>query len=67
MVLSHSKLLDYTSECTFCGREVLASALILNVPSRADWKNCSATRQEEEQDTQEMRKQFEPFDFTDDD
>ena len=49
------------------GREVLASALILNVPSRADWKNCSATRQEEEQDTQEMRKQFEPFDFTDDD
>jgi len=46
---------------------VLASPLILNMPQRVDWKNCSASKLEEEQAAQAMRKLFAPFDFTEDD
>ena len=48
-------------------REVLASSLILNVPEKVDWKNCSASKEEEMVVVENMRKQFQPFDFTDDD
>ena len=60
-------LFCHTHTHTHTCREVLASSLILNVPHKVDWKNCSATRPEEEKMAKEMRKLFEPFDFTDDD
>ncbi|XP_063073930.1 CWF19-like protein 1 [Engraulis encrasicolus] len=46
------------------GREVLASEAVLNIPTRANWKDCKYTRTEEEELTKELRSQFEPFDFT---
>ena len=47
--------------------EVLASTLILNLPERVDWKNCSSTKEEETAAAQNMRTAFQPFDFTDED
>uniref|UniRef100_A0A672HVK9 CWF19-like protein 1 n=1 Tax=Salarias fasciatus TaxID=181472 RepID=A0A672HVK9_SALFA len=49
------------------GREVLASEALLNVPSRADWKECKQSREEEEQSCKQLRDDFQPFDFTWDD
>ncbi|XP_048124202.1 CWF19-like protein 1 isoform X1 [Alosa alosa] len=46
------------------GREVLASEAVLNIPTRADWKDCKYTREEEEELTKQVRGQFQPFDFT---
>lgn len=46
------------------GREVLASEAVLNIPTRADWRDCKYTREEEEELTKDVRSQFEPFDFT---
>ncbi|XP_041444008.1 CWF19-like protein 1 isoform X3 [Xenopus laevis] len=46
------------------GREVLASEAILNIPTRADWKDCKSSRAEEEDLTKTFRDAFEPFDFT---
>lgn len=46
------------------GREVLASETVLNIPTRADWRDCKYTRDEEEEMTKQVRSQFEPFDFT---
>uniref|UniRef100_A0A8C4ZG44 CWF19-like protein 1 n=1 Tax=Gadus morhua TaxID=8049 RepID=A0A8C4ZG44_GADMO len=45
------------------GREVLASEALLNIPARADWKECKQTREEEEQCSATLRDAFKPFDF----
>lgn len=45
------------------GREVLASEAVLNIPTRADWKECKQTREEEEESCKELRDDFQPFDF----
>ncbi|XP_066580749.1 CWF19-like protein 1 [Amia ocellicauda] len=46
------------------GREVLASEAVLNIPTRADWRECKYTREEEESLARKFRESFEPFDFT---
>uniref|UniRef100_A0AAY4DAH6 CWF19-like protein 1 n=1 Tax=Denticeps clupeoides TaxID=299321 RepID=A0AAY4DAH6_9TELE len=46
------------------GREVLASEAVLDIPTRADWRECKYSRDEEETLTQQVRAEFEPFDFT---
>lgn len=48
-------------------REVLASETILNVPDKADWRQCQISKEEEETLARRFRKDFEPFDFTLDD
>ncbi|XP_030642353.1 CWF19-like protein 1 [Chanos chanos] len=45
------------------GREVLASEAVLNIPMRADWRECKSSREEEEAMTKRVRTDFEPFDF----
>ncbi|XP_061570221.1 CWF19-like protein 1 [Cololabis saira] len=45
------------------GREVLASEAVLNIPTRADWKECKQTREEEEETCKELRAGFQPYDF----
>ncbi|CAN9508519.1 unnamed protein product [Ophioblennius macclurei] len=49
------------------GREVLASEALLNIPTRADWKECKQSREEEEECCKRLRDDFQPFDFTWDD
>lgn len=49
------------------GREVLASEAILNIPDKADWRQCQISKEEEETLARRFRKDFEPFDFTLDD
>ncbi|XP_029328388.1 CWF19-like protein 1 isoform X3 [Mus caroli] len=49
------------------GREVLASEAILNIPEKADWRQCQTSKDEEEALARRFRKDFEPFDFTLDD
>ncbi|XP_053321529.1 CWF19-like protein 1 [Spea bombifrons] len=46
------------------GREVLASEAILNIPTRAHWKECKSTQAEEESLAKSFRQDFEPFDFS---
>ena len=46
--------------------EWLDLPLILNTPSRVDWKACSATKEEETSAAETMRQSFQPFNFTDD-
>ncbi|XP_075551882.1 CWF19-like protein 1 [Dermacentor variabilis] len=46
------------------GREVLACEEVLNLPDKADWKDCKMSRDEEVSMVAEFRRQFEPFDFT---
>ncbi|XP_077692478.1 CWF19-like protein 1 isoform X4 [Eretmochelys imbricata] len=46
------------------GREVLASEAILNVPGRADWQQCTASRDEAEAAAKAFREDFQPFDFS---
>ncbi|XP_040295132.1 CWF19-like protein 1 [Bufo bufo] len=46
------------------GREVLASGAILKMPTRADWKACTVSHDEEESLAKSFRKDFEPFDFS---
>uniref|UniRef100_H2ZSJ7 CWF19-like protein 1 n=1 Tax=Latimeria chalumnae TaxID=7897 RepID=H2ZSJ7_LATCH len=46
------------------GREVLASEAILNIPDKADWRQCKYSREEEETLAKTFREKFEPFDFT---
>ncbi|XP_047431352.1 CWF19-like protein 1 [Mugil cephalus] len=45
------------------GREVLASEALLNIPTRADWKECKQSREEEEESSKQLRDDFQPFDF----
>lgn len=49
------------------GREVLASEALLNIPMRADWRECKCSREEEEDLTKQVRSDFQPFDFALDD
>ncbi|XP_063784574.1 CWF19-like protein 1 isoform X2 [Pseudophryne corroboree] len=46
------------------GREVLASEALLNIPTRADWKACKLSHEEEEDQAKSFRREFEPFDFS---
>ncbi|KAM4747935.1 CWF19-like protein 1 [Rhinophrynus dorsalis] len=46
------------------GREVLASEAMLNIPTRADWRECKSSREEEESNAKAFREDFEPFDFS---
>uniref|UniRef100_A0A8C9XF11 CWF19-like protein 1 n=1 Tax=Sander lucioperca TaxID=283035 RepID=A0A8C9XF11_SANLU len=45
------------------GREVLASEALLNIPTRADWRECKQSREEEEESCKQLRDIFQPFDF----
>ncbi|XP_074554396.1 CWF19-like protein 1 [Halichoeres trimaculatus] len=45
------------------GREVLASEAVLNIPTRAYWRECKQSREEEEESCKQLRDQFQPFDF----
>ncbi|XP_028253088.1 CWF19-like protein 1 [Parambassis ranga] len=49
------------------GREVLASEVLLNIPTRADWKECKQTKEEEEESAKKLRDEFQPHDFAWDD
>ncbi|XP_077355654.1 CWF19-like protein 1 [Festucalex cinctus] len=49
------------------GREVLASEALLNIPTRADWKECKQSRAEEETACAQLRDAFQPYDFAWDD
>uniref|UniRef100_A0A671YDY5 CWF19-like protein 1 n=1 Tax=Sparus aurata TaxID=8175 RepID=A0A671YDY5_SPAAU len=49
------------------GREVLASEAVLNIPTRADWKECKQSREEEEESCKQLRDDFQPYDFALDD
>ena len=53
--------------CFITHREVLASPPILNMPSRAHWKECSLSVEEETSLAQQFRDTFQPYDFTDTD
>uniref|UniRef100_A0A3Q1JCZ1 CWF19-like protein 1 n=1 Tax=Anabas testudineus TaxID=64144 RepID=A0A3Q1JCZ1_ANATE len=46
------------------GREVLASEALLNIPTRADWKECKQSREEEEESCKQLRDDFQSYDFT---
>lgn len=46
------------------GREVLACEEVLNLPHMADWRACSATKDEETAAVTKFREQFKPYDFT---
>ncbi|XP_071454762.1 CWF19-like protein 1 [Hetaerina americana] len=46
------------------GREVMASKNVLNLPGRADWRDCSSNPEEEAALTKDFRTAFQPFDFT---
>lgn len=45
-------------------REVLASEAVLNIPTRADWKECKQSKEEEEESCKQLRDDFQPYDFT---
>ncbi|XP_075967944.1 CWF19-like protein 1 [Anarhichas minor] len=45
------------------GREVLASEALLNIPTRADWRECKQSREEEEDGCKRLRDDFQPYDF----
>ncbi|XP_026182623.1 CWF19-like protein 1 [Mastacembelus armatus] len=45
------------------GREVLASEAVLNMPTRADWRECKQSRDEEEDTCKQLRDAFQPYDF----
>ncbi|KXJ07969.1 CWF19-like protein 1 [Exaiptasia diaphana] len=45
------------------GREVLACDAILNMPHRADWKECKVSQEHEKQMTSAFRKSFQLYDF----
>ncbi|XP_063303894.1 CWF19-like protein 1 [Pelobates fuscus] len=46
------------------GREVLASEAMLNIPTRAHWKECKSSPAEEESLAKSFRGDFEQFDFS---
>ncbi|XP_012992778.2 CWF19-like protein 1 isoform X1 [Esox lucius] len=45
------------------GREVLASEALLNIPERADWRECKQSREEEDSLSKQLRDDFQPYDF----
>lgn len=44
------------------GREVLASDRILDIPDRADWRECQLDKEEETELAKKIRNQFQPYD-----
>lgn len=63
-------MLQHNHLCISCvcfHREVLASEVVLNIPMRADWRECKCTKEEEEDQAKKVRADFEPFDFAIDD
>ncbi|XP_072327786.1 CWF19-like protein 1 isoform X2 [Scyliorhinus torazame] len=46
------------------GREVLASEAVLNIPDKANWRECKYSREEEEEFAKAFRKGFQPYDFS---
>lgn len=48
------------------GREVIASAALLNCPERVDWRQCNLTKEQESKVAEAMRKRFKPFAFNHD-
>uniref|UniRef100_V9KJE3 CWF19-like protein 1 n=1 Tax=Callorhinchus milii TaxID=7868 RepID=V9KJE3_CALMI len=46
------------------GREVLASEAILNIPDKANWRECKYSREDEEAFAKACRETFQPFDFS---
>ncbi|KAF3859672.1 hypothetical protein F7725_022071 [Dissostichus mawsoni] len=53
----------YKSKGARCVLEVLASEALLNIPTRADWRECKQTREEEEESCKQLRDDFQPYDF----
>jgi len=49
--------------CVCALREVLASEAVLNIPTRADWKECKMSREEEEESCKQLREDFQQYDF----
>lgn len=58
---------EFLINLSFVCSEVLASEAILNIPTRADWKECKQSREEEEECCKELRNEFQPYDFAWDD
>lgn len=48
----------------FIFREALALSSVLNMPDRADWKNCQTSKDEENKMVAKFRQGFKKFDFT---
>ncbi|XP_078697782.1 CWF19-like protein 1 [Branchiostoma floridae x Branchiostoma belcheri] len=45
------------------GREVMASSPLLDMPGRADWRNCKSSKEEETETAKIFRKAFQGYDF----
>ncbi|KAJ4848283.1 hypothetical protein Tsubulata_045022 [Turnera subulata] len=60
-VLSHAVEENERFPAQF-GREVMAG--LMNIPEKADWKNCVVSKEEETRMAEEFRKQFEELDPT---
>ncbi|XP_059843563.1 CWF19-like protein 1 isoform X4 [Hypanus sabinus] len=46
------------------GREVLASEAVLNIPDKANWRECKYSREDEEGFAKTFRVGFQPYDFS---
>ncbi|XP_067915101.1 CWF19-like protein 1 isoform X1 [Heterodontus francisci] len=46
------------------GREVLASEAVLNIPDKANWRECKYSREDEEEFAKAFREGFQPYDFS---
>ncbi|XP_051889844.1 CWF19-like protein 1 [Pristis pectinata] len=46
------------------GREVLASEAVLNIPDKANWRECKYSREDEEGFAKTFREGFQPYDFS---
>ncbi|XP_043569496.1 CWF19-like protein 1 isoform X4 [Chiloscyllium plagiosum] len=46
------------------GREVLASEAVLNMPDKANWRECKYSREDEEEFAKVFRNGFQPYDFS---
>ena len=44
-------------------RKVVASPSVLNLPDRANWKDCKVSENEEKEMAAAFRKKFQPYDF----
>lgn len=68
MSLNAGKLFpEFLIHLSFVCSEVLASEAILNIPTRADWKECKQSREEEDECCKGLRDEFQPYDFAWDD
>ncbi|XP_078276031.1 CWF19-like protein 1 isoform X1 [Rhinoraja longicauda] len=46
------------------GREVLASEAVLNIPDKANWRECKYSREDEIEFAKSFREGFQPYDFS---